>query len=175
MIAHVLVAAALGISVQDHLDGTEIGDAKFSIAFESGGKYRAETEGKDKTNAQGTWVVQGDSVEVKVASCKGPACATMGKSFKADVSLVAERAMLVRAAPPDGPLSSGAYYCHNGGCEKRVGVLLSSHGARAPVMKRLLDHLIDKNVAGGGSGTVVWWGKRTPEKVAATELTYCTR
>ncbi|HEY8212175.1 MAG TPA: hypothetical protein VIG99_32055 [Myxococcaceae bacterium] len=175
MIAHLLLVTVLGISLQDHLDGAEIGDANVTIAFESGGKYRVETEGKDKTQVKGTWAVQGDSLEVKVASCKGPACATLGKSFKADVTLVAERAMLVRASPPDGPLTSGSYYCHYGGCEKRIGVLLLSHGARPPVMKYVLDHLIDKNVSAGGSRTVVWWGKRTPEKLAATELTWCTR
>src|SRR5262245_51398266 len=175
MIAHFLLAAVLGISLQDHLDATEIGDATIIIGFDSGGKYRFQTEGKDKTQAKGTWAVQGDTVEVKVASCKGPACATLGKSFKADVSLVAERAMLVRQDPPDGPLSSGSYYCHYNGCEKRIGVQLVAHGARPAVMKYLLDYLIDKNVAAGGSKTVVWWGKRAPEKAAATELTYCTR
>jgi hypothetical protein len=175
MLAHLLLATVLGISLQDHLDATEIGDANLTIAFETGGKYRLETEGKDKTQAKGTWAVQGDSVEVKVASCKGPACATLGKSFKADVSLVAERAMLVRSDPPDGPLKSGSYYCHYGGCEKRLGVQLVAHGARAPVMKYLLDLLIDRNVAAGGSKTVVWWGKRLAEKAAATELTYCAR
>src|SRR4051812_11260651 len=175
MIAHLLVATVLGISLQDHFEGAEIGDASLTIAFESGGKYRAETEGKDKTAAKGPWPVPGDSVGVKIASCKGPACDSLGKSYKADVSLVAERAMLVRASPPDVPLSSGSYYCHYQGCEKRIGVLLLTHGARAPVMKQLLDHLIDKNVTAGGSATVVWWGKRTPEKVTATELTYCTR
>jgi len=176
MLAHLLLVTALGISVQDHLDGTEIGDANHSITFESGGKYTAETEGKDKTSAKGTWAVTGDSVEVKVASCKGPQCATVGKGFKADVVLVAERAMTVHSNPPDGPLSSGSYYCHYGACEKRVGVLLVTHGARAPVMKYLLDHLIDRNVASGGSKTVVWWSsKRLADKVPATTITYCAR
>lgn len=175
MLAHLLLATALAISVQDHLDGTEIGDANMSVSFESGGKYVAGTEGKDKTVAKGTWTVTGDSVEVKVQSCKGPQCATVGKSFKADVVLVAERAMTVRTTPPDGPLSPGSYYCHYGACEKRLGVLLLTHGAKAPVMKYVLDHLIDRNVAAGGSKTVVWWGKRTVEKAAATTLTYCAR
>jgi hypothetical protein len=175
MLAQLLLATALGISVQDHLDGAEIGDANLTVAFETGGKYRAETEGKDKTLAKGTWAVTGDSVEVKVANCKGPQCATVGKSFKADVVLVAERAMTVRAAPADAPLSSGSYYCHFGGCEKRLGVLLVTHGAKAPVMKFLLDFLIDRNVAAGGGKTVVWWGKRTAEKAPATALTWCAR
>lgn len=175
MLAHLLLATALGISVQDHLEGTEIGDANMSVTFESGGKYVAGTEGKDKTVAKGTWTVTGDSVEVKVASCKGPQCAAVGKSYKADVVLVAERAMTVRASPPDGPLSTGSYYCHYGGCEKRVGVLLVTHGARAPVMKYLLDYLIDRNVAAGGSKTVVWWGKRLADKAPATTITYCAR
>jgi len=175
MLAHLLVVTALGISVQDHLDGAEIGDANMSLTFETGGKYVAATEAKDKTVAKGTWVVTGDSVEVKVASCKGPQCATVGKSFKADITLVAERAMTVRSNPPDAPLGSGSLYCHYGGCEKRVGVLLVTHAAKAPVMKYLLDYLIDKNVAAGGSKTVVWWGKKVPDKVPATTITWCTR
>jgi hypothetical protein len=175
MLAQLLLVTALGISVQDHLDGSEIGDANLSVTFESGGKYAAGTEGKDKTVAKGTWAVTGDSLEVKVASCKGPQCATVGKSYKADVVLVAERAMTVRAVPPDGPLTTGSYYCHYGGCEKRLGVLLVTHAAKAPVMKYVLDFLIDKNVAAGGSKTVVWWGKRITEKAPATAITYCAR
>lgn len=175
MLAHLLLVTALGISVQDHLDGTEIGDANLTVAFATGGKYSAETEGKDKTVAKGTWAVTGDQVEVKVAGCKGPQCATVGKGFKADVTLVAERAMTVRSSPPDGPLGSGSFYCHYGGCEKRVGVLLVTHGARAPVMKYLLDYLIDRNVAAGGSKTVVWWGKKVADRAPATAITYCTR
>lgn len=176
MIAHLLLATVLGISVQDHFDGTEIGDANLTIAFESGGKYKAETEGaKEKTAAKGTWAVQGDTLEVKIASCKGPACDKLGKGYKADVSMVSDRAMTVRSSPPDGPLGSGSYYCHYGGCEKRVGVVVVTHAAKAPVMKYLVDFLIDKNVARGGSGTVVWWGKRMADKAAQTELTYCPR
>src|SRR3970040_348021 len=107
MIAQLLLAAALGISVQDHLDGTEIGDANLTVAFETGGKYRAGTEGaKEKTSARGTWAVQGDVLEVKISSCKGPACDKLGKGFKADVSTVSDRAMTVRSNPPDGPLGS---------------------------------------------------------------------
>ncbi|HZN93869.1 MAG TPA: hypothetical protein VFB81_14255 [Myxococcales bacterium] len=176
MIAQLLLATALGISVQDHLDGAEIGDANLTIAFESGGKYRAETEGaKEKTVARGTWAVQGEVLEVKVSSCKGPACDKLGKGYKAGVSMVSDRAMTVRTSAPDSPLGSGSYYCHYGACEKRVGVMLVTHSAKAPVMKYLLDFLIDKNVGRGGSGTVVWWGKRMPDKAPGTELTYCTR
>ena len=43
MLAHLLVVTALGISVQDHLDGAEIGDANMSLTFETGGKYVAAT------------------------------------------------------------------------------------------------------------------------------------
>ncbi|HVE81428.1 MAG TPA: hypothetical protein VND93_01215 [Myxococcales bacterium] len=175
MLAQLLVAAALGISVQDQFDGAEIGDASQFIVFETGGKYRAETEAKDKTVAKGTWSVQGDVLEVKVASCKGPACDKLGKGYKADVSVVAERAMTVRSTPPDSPLSSGSYYCHFGGCEKRTGMVLVTHSARAPAMKYLLDYLIDKNVSRGGGLTVVWWGKKAADKAPQTEITWCGR
>lgn len=173
MIAQLLLLTALGISVQDQLDGAEIGDEKQFIAFETGGKYRAETEGKERTVAKGTWTVQGDVLEVKIASCKGPACNALGKGYKADVAVVAERAMTVRTSTAEAPLAPGSYYCAYGGCEKRTGVLLVTHGAKAPVMKYLLDFLIDKNRP--RNVTVVWWGKRLPEKATQHELTYCGR
>src|SRR5262245_42881294 len=151
MFAQFLLGISLAISVQDHLDGAEIGDATMTIAFESGGKYRAE---EGKTVARGTWVVQGDTVEVKVPGCKGPACDRLGKSYKADVSVPSERVMTVRSSVPEAPLAYGSYYCHHGGCERRSGVLLLTHSAKPLVMKHVLDRLVEQNVSRGGSGTV---------------------
>src|SRR5690349_16296950 len=107
MILELLVASTLGISVQEMIDGSEIGDAQQYIAFESGGKYRAEVEaGKgQKTVANGKWAVNGTTLEVKIDNCKGPACSTsVGKGYTADLALVAERAMTVKSSVQDVPL-----------------------------------------------------------------------
>ncbi|MFL5318538.1 MAG: hypothetical protein ACJ790_02705, partial [Myxococcaceae bacterium] len=103
---------------------------------------------------------------------KGPACAALGKGFRAQVDLVAERAMTVKSAP-NNPLSSGSYYCHYQGCEKRTGVELVTHAGRPVVMKYLVDFLIDKNRS--RDVTVVWWGKKIDEKVPTSHVSYCER
>lgn len=175
MLPIVLVAVLSGISVQEQLDGTEIGDETQYIAFNSGGVYVAEHEDKKagKTHAKGTWAVKDNRLEVKIASCKGPRCNTLGKSYGSDISIVAERALLVKSTLEGGPLSSGSYYCRFQGCEKRTGVLLVTHGARANVMKYLVDFLIDQNRT--RDVTVVWWGKKLPEAHATSSITYCPR
>jgi hypothetical protein len=177
MTTTLLLAALLGtISVQDQLDGTEIGDATQYIAFQSGGAYTAERtdEKAGTTTAKGSWKVAGDQLSVKIASCNGPACDEMGKGYTAQLAIVAERAMTVKSSTGTrGPLSTGSYYCRFQGCEKRTGVVLHTHGAKPAVMKYLHDFLIDKNRT--RDVTVVWWGKKLPEKVAASKLTYCQR
>ena len=174
MLTTLLLSVLLGTSVQDHLDGAEIGDATQAVTFATAGKYHAErTDPKGTTSASGTWRVREDRLEVKISSCKGPACADLGKGFKADIALVADRAMTVKASPDTAPLSTGSYYCHYQGCEKRTGVELLTFGAPAGVMKYLVDFLIDKNRS--RDVTVVWWGKRTAAAQATSSITWCRR
>jgi hypothetical protein len=175
MLSLVLWTVLSGLSVHDQLDGAEIGDANRYIEFKSGGEYMAEREDKKKgkTTAKGTWAVKDDQLEVKISSCKGPACDELGKGYSATLAMVAERAMTVKSDFDQGPLSSGSYYCHFQGCEKRSGVLLVTHGARANVMKYLLDFLIDKNTK--RDVTVVWWGKKITDEHAASQISWCTR
>src|SRR6476469_4096912 len=118
-----LLALVLTISVQDQLDGTEIGDANQYVAFQSGGKYVAERDDTKagKTTAHGTWAVDGNKLTVKVAGCKGPACKDLGTGYSSDIDIVADRAITVNTSPNQGPLTSGSYYCHYQGCEKRTG------------------------------------------------------
>jgi hypothetical protein len=173
---HLVLALLAAASVQEYLDGTEIGDKSQSLSFQNGGKYLSERdEGKaGKTTSEGTWRVEGNKLAVKVSSCKGPACkGPFGQGFDADVTVTAERAMTVRSATADSPLATGSYYCHHNGCEKRLGVLLQASRMRPAVMKQLLDFLIQKNFP--RNVTVVWWGKKLPEKQAASSITWCTR
>ena len=173
---HLLIlSAVLSISVADQLDGTEIGDATQYIAFQSHGKYVAEREDKvaGKTHAKGTWAVTGNKLEVKIASCKGPACKTLGQSYTSDIEIVAERALAVHTTPNDVPLSSGSYYCRFQGCEKRTGVELVTNAGRSVVMKYLVDYLVDKNRS--RDVTVVWWGKKHGEKAPRSQVFYCPR
>ncbi|MDQ3262861.1 MAG: hypothetical protein M3Y59_04265 [Myxococcota bacterium] len=176
MIPLALALVLSGISVSDQLDGTEIGDEKQYIAFNSGGVYLAERDdgGKGgKTSAKGTWAISGDKLEVKIASCKGPRCGELGKSYSAQVQIVAERALTISSSLQNGPLSSGSYYCRFQGCEKRTGVSVVSHGAKANVMKYLVDYLVDQNRT--RDVTVVWWGKKQPAAAAQSSITWCNR
>jgi len=176
MLPIVLAAVLSGISVSEQLDGTEIGDEAQYIAFQSGGLYTAEHEDpgkKGKTAAQGRWEVKGDQLEVKITSCKGPRCATLGKGYTARIQIVAERAMTVDSSLKDGPLSTGSYYCRFQGCEKRTGVTVVTHGAKANVMKYLVDFLVDQNRT--RDITVVWWGKKLPAPQAQSAVSYCAR
>lgn len=170
-----LLSVVLAISVSDQLDGTEIGDATTYVAFQSHGKYIAEKEDKaaGKTHAVGTWAVTGDKLEVKITSCKGPACKQIGTSYSSDIDVVAERALTVKTTPDGGPMSSGSYYCRFQGCEKRTGVEIVTHAGRSVVMKYLVDYLVDKNRT--RDVTVVWWGKKHDVKAPTTQVTYCER
>lgn len=170
-----LVALLLHIGLQDQFDGAEIGDATQAMTFESGGKYVYERSGKEATHAKGTWTTSDSGIDVKITSCKGAGCSSaLGKSFHADVDVVSDRAMTVKASPPDAPLSSGSYYCHYQGCEKRSGVAIVAHGTKPAAMKYLLDYLIDKNRS--RDKTVVWWQtRRIEDKQSQTKLEYCQR
>jgi hypothetical protein len=159
----------------DFIDGAEIGNAEGFVAFESHGKYHAEKIDKAKGNTvlNGTWTMNGDTVEAKPAGCKGPACKELNKPYKAEVTAVAERAMMVKADPPDAMFAGGSYYCHYLGCEKRTGVELLSKGAKAMAVNFLLDTLIDKNRK--RDVTVVWWGKKLADNVVKSRIEYCPR
>lgn len=170
----VLLGAGL-LPTQEFIEGAEIGTAEQFVAFESHGKYHAERADKKAgtTVVRGTWALKGDTVEVKPGTCKGPACKDLNVPFSADVTVVAERAMTIRAKQGNAPLSSGAYYCRYQGCEKRTGVELLSKGAKAGTMNYLLDSLIDKNRK--RDVTVVWWGKKLQDDAGKTRIEYCTR
>ncbi len=145
------------------------------MAFQSHGKYVAEREDKaGKTVAKGTWLVTGDKLEVKIASCKGPACKTsIGKGYSTDIHLVADRALTAKSSPDDAPFATGSYYCRYQGCEKRTGVQLISYGAKAVTMKYLVDYLIDRNRS--RDVTVVWWGKKPDAATPLSAIRYCGR
>lgn len=168
-----VIASMLALSVQDHLEGAEIGDATQFVAFRTGGRYYAERQDKaGKTVATGTWRIKGDTLDVKVSSCKGPACATLKKPWSAKVKLPAERAMTLQSTE-NAPLATGSYYCRSQGCEKRVGVELVSHARHTDVMRQLLDFLIDSNRT--RDVTVVWISDEriAPQKKSA--VLWCGR
>jgi hypothetical protein len=173
MTTAMMLALVLTTSVEDQLEGAEIGDANQYLTFGSGGKYSVEISDKKAgtTKAKGTWTVAGESVEVKYASCAGPACKELGPGYKADIGVVSDRAMTVKS--PDRVFSTGSYYCHYQGCEKRIGVLVQGHGARPLSLKYVVDFLIDKNR--GVNLTVVWQGKHVDDKAPATTVTWCQR
>ena len=173
MTTAIMLALVLSTSVEDQLEGAEIGDANQYLVFGSGGKYSVEISDKKAgtTVAKGTWAVSGEAVEVKYASCKGPACKELGPGYKADIGVVSDRAMTVKS--PDRVFSTGSYYCHYQGCEKRIGVMVVGHSARPLALKYVVDFLIDKNR--GVNVTVVWHGKHTDEKAPATSVTWCQR
>ena len=162
-------------NVEDLIDGSEIGNADGFVAFESHGKYHAEKVDKAKGNTvlRGAWTLKNDVVEVKIATCKGAACKELNKPYKAEVTAVAERALIVRAIPSDSMLPTGSYYCHYLGCEKRVGVELLTKNAKAKGVNFILDTLIDKNRS--RNTTIVWWGRKLADDVKASHIEYCTR
>lgn len=171
-----LVAALLTISLQDQFEGAEIGDATHAQTFRTDGRYvyeETDPQGAVKTEATGKWKVDGNAIDVRITSCKGNGCAALGKGFRADVDLVAERAMLVNSKPSQSPLATGSYYCHYQGCEKRTGIAVVSHGARPNVMRYLVDFLVDKNRS--RNVTVVWWAKKADAPQTKTTLTWCKR
>jgi hypothetical protein len=170
----ILISSMLAMSVQDHLEGAEIGDATQFVAFRTGGRYYAERmERGARTVARGKWRVAGDRVEVKVTSCRGAACASLGKPWSAQIAVLADRAMTVRSQGSHAPLSSGSYYCKSQGCEKRLGVELVSRAGRPDVMDRLLGFLIDQNRT--RDVTVVWIGEGQPPPTSSTRVIWCGR
>lgn len=169
-----VIAALLASSIQDQLEGAEIGDATQFVAFRTGGKYHAEHKNKaGRTVAKGTWKIDGGRISVKVANCTGPACPTFGKAWSAEVEVPAERAMTLKSEPATAPLKTGSYYCRSQGCEKRIGVEVVSHRPRVDVMRGVVDFLIDGNRA--RDVTVVWRGKERPAASARSSVSYCTR
>ncbi len=195
-----LVSLVLAFSAQQQLEGGEVADGPVHSTFGPGGKYSVVKHDKaaGDTRADGKWTATGDSVEVKVASCKGPACKGFEAGFKADLVMVGERAMTVKSTPADAALGSGAYYCRYQGCARRIGVMVAGHDAQPLAMRFLVDFLIDKNrgrdtkthadraLAGSSwvepsdddkpaEQTVVWEGEKAADKLLAPTLTYCTR
>ncbi len=183
------VASLMAVSVQDFVEGSEIGTADQYVALESHGKYHAERVDKaiGKTSLNGTWKMKDvgaglkennldqklGHVDVKVASCTGPQCKDLKKDFGIDVELQAERAMTVKSVPADTMLSSGSYYCHYQGCEKRTGVEIVSKDAKARTVNWILDFMIDKNRK--RDVTVVWWGHKLLNDAGKTRIEYCPR
>ena len=178
---HALVVPMLGLlsaTPQDFMEGAEIGDATRYVAFESKGKYHAEKNGKDnkgpKTVLKGTWAFTSDSVlEVKTGSCAGPECKALSHPYKAEVNVVAERAMTLQSTPEEAMLPSGSYYCRFQGCEQRTGVELKSKNVRAATVNYVTDFLIDKNRK--RDATVVWWGKKMQEEAGKSRIETCGR
>lgn len=170
----IVVAAVLTVSVQDHLEGAEIGDATQFVAFKTGGRYYAErAEPSGRTVARGSWRIEGDRVDVKVKSCSGPSCGILGAPWSAQVEVHSEGAMTVRAESPSSPLTSGSYYCKMQGCEKRIGVELVAPGARADVLKALLAFLVEKNEA--RDAAVVWARAARVGPQPTTHVLWCGR
>src|SRR4051812_43758983 len=92
-----LLTLVLAVSVQDQIEGAEIGDNVQTMTFATDGKYSAERKDKaGKTQAKGTWQLEGEALEVKVSSCKGPSCKTLGRGFTSNVAVMNERALTVR-------------------------------------------------------------------------------
>ncbi|MBK7858773.1 MAG: hypothetical protein IPJ65_09165 [Archangiaceae bacterium] len=185
----ILVASLLAVSVQDFVEGAEVGTAEAYVALESKGKYHAEKIDKaaGKTVLKGTWKMKDTGagikengldqktgrVEVKIASCAGPACKELKKDYTLDVELQAERAMTVKSTPPDSMFPTGSYYCRYQGCEKRTGVELLSKEAKPRTMNWIVDFMIDKNRK--RDVTVVWWGKKLTTDAGKTRIEYCPR
>ena len=174
MTSIVLLALLSGTSAQDLMSGAEFGDASTSVSFGTTGQYKVEQGGKAgaPTKATGTWKLEGTDMVVTVDSCKGPTCSVSGVSFKASVTQVGERAMIIRASA--GPIATGSYYCKSHGCERRVGVEVAGRALRVPAIKRVVDALIDKNRE--RDSTVVWWGKPLlTEKQPVSYIESCPR
>src|SRR6185436_11917772 len=185
----ILVSSLMAVTVQDFIEGAEVGTAEAYVALESKGKYHAEKIDKvaGKTVLKGTWKMKDTGagikengldqklghVDIKIASCTGPACKELKKDYALDVELLAERAMTVRSTPPDSMFPSGSYYCRYQGCEKRTGVELLAKDAKPRAMNWILDFLIDKNRK--RDVTVVWWGPKLQTDAGKTRIEWCNR
>ena len=97
MLTTALVALSLAQlpTAQDFIDNTEIGDAKQYIGLRSRGVYEGHAIDKAKgdTVVNGTWKLNGDSVEVKSTGCKGPACKELKKDWSVKIGVAAARAI----------------------------------------------------------------------------------
>ena len=157
------------------IDNAEIGDATQYIQLRSKGVYEGHLLDKTKGNTvvSGGWKMNGDTVEVKLTGCKGPACKDAKKDYTAKVTIAAARAMLLSSTAPAPFFQSGSYYCHYLGCEPRTGVEILSKGANLRVMHAVEDHLIGKNR--GRDITVVWVGARTDTDTAKSRVELCGR
>src|SRR5215210_2058414 len=105
----ILVSSLMAVSVQDFIEGAEVGTAEAYVALESRGRYHAERTDKAKGNTvlKGTWKMKDTGAgikengldqklghcDIKIASCTGPACKDLKKDYTLDVELQAERAM----------------------------------------------------------------------------------
>ncbi|MCC6334901.1 MAG: hypothetical protein IT380_13060 [Myxococcales bacterium] len=168
MLLPLLALAALPTPA-DFLEGSEIGDATQSISLRSKGVYEGAS---GKTTVTGTWAIKDDALEVKATGCKGPECKALQKDFRAEVEVVAPRAMVLLSTAPAPFLQSGAYYCHYLGCEQRIGVAISSQLPRR-VLNAVEDTLIDQNR--GRNATVVWVGHRAEKPSDKTRIEVCGR
>lgn len=162
-------------SPQDFIDNTEIGDAKQYIGLRSRGVYEGHAIDKAKgdTSVTGTWKLNGDTVEVKTATCKGPLCKELKKDWTAKIGVAAARAMTVQSSAPAPLFPSGSYYCHYLGCEPRTGVEIVSKGANLRALHGVEDALIARNV--GRNTTVVWIGARPEADTSKSRIEVCGR
>jgi hypothetical protein len=163
-------------SPMDFIDNTEIGDAKQYIGLRSRGVYEGHLvdKAKGETVVSGTWkLVNGDTVEVKAAGCKGPACKDAKKDYTAKVTVAAARAMMLDSKAPPPFFPSGSYYCHYLGCEPRIGVEILSKAAKMGSLHAIEDALIERNH--GRNTTVVWIGPRPEGDTAKSRIEVCGR
>lgn len=159
-------------NVHDWLEGAEIGDREQAMTFSSTGRYRAERrDAAGQSLAHGSWKLSGTTLRVTVTSCKGPHCKTFGKSFRAEVQVVGERALTVDPTPADVPFARGSYYCHHQGCERRVGVRVVAHSAPTSLVQAVTDRLIARNV--GRNTTVVWSTPALGTGLEHSSVEYC--
>jgi len=159
--------------LRDWLSGAEIGDREQAMTFSSTGHYRAERKAKaGQTLARGSWKLEGTTLVVTVSSCKGPACQRFGTSFRAELTVVGERALTVNPTPADVPFARGSYYCHHQGCEPRPGVRVTAHAAPAAAVSAVTERLIDRNV---GRNTTVVWATQLDSPIPQSGLLYCPR
>lgn len=159
----------------EFIDNTEIGDANQYVGLRSRGVYEGHVldKAKGNTEVKGTWKMTADTIEVKAASCKGPACKDQKKDYTAKVTVAAARAMLLDSKAPAPLFPSGSYYCHYLGCEQRLGTEIIASAASLRALHAVEDHLISKNH--GRNTTVVWIGQRTTGELKASRIEVCGR
>ena len=159
----------------DFIDNTEIGDARQYVGLRSRGVYEGHLVDKARgdTVVSGTWKMTGDTIEVKAAGCKGPACKEAKKDYTAKVGVAAARAMTLLSTAPAPFFPSGSYYCHYLGCEPRIGVEVLSKAANLKALHAVEDALIERNK--GRNSTVVWIGPRPEADTTKSRIEVCGR